>query len=248
MGRGISIFSSLKTRRREEEWMDGEGVDEKELVDALKFIRQINSVLGYTRTTLAHLEEFSGNWKAGERITILDVATGSADIPAAILEWARGKGFDVRIVGIDRHERTAAIAAREGDSQRLRIVRADALRLPFAEGSFDYCLTAMFLHHLDDEAIVRSLSEMNRVARRGVIVADLLRDRRALAWIKLFTLFSSPMVKHDAAVSVGQAFREGEVKKLGERAGLGFAKYRRHFGHRFVLAGEKEGAGRSEVS
>jgi ubiquinone/menaquinone biosynthesis C-methylase UbiE len=277
MSCGISIFSSLKNRRREEEWMDGEGVEEEELANALKFIRRINRLLGYTRTTVRHLEELSRNWRKGERVEILDVATGSGDIPVAVLEWAESNGFDVRVVGVDRHEKTVGIAARVGAScefartdrdakagealdrstrphptspegrgagqraERFSVVRADALRLPFESGSFDYCLTAMFLHHLDDEAVVQVLGEMNRVARRGVIVADLLRHRRALVCIKLLTLFSNPMVKHDAAVSVGQAFRKAEVKDLGDRAGLGFATYRRHFGHRFVLAGEKMG-------
>jgi hypothetical protein len=80
---------------------------------------------------------------------------------------------------------------------------------------------------------------MARVARRGVIAADLLRHRRAYAWITLFTAFAGPMVRHDARASVAQAFTKGEVLRLRERAGIGFADYHRHFGHRFVLAGER---------
>ena len=44
------------------------------------------------------------------------------------------------------------------------------------------------------------------------------------------------MVRHDARVSVRQAFTKPEVLQLRERAGVGFAQYFRHFGHRFVLA------------
>jgi hypothetical protein len=80
---------------------------------------------------------------------------------------------------------------------------------------------------------------MGRVARRGVIAADLLRHRRAYAWITLFTLASNPMVRHDARVSVAQAFNRAEVLDLRDRAGLQFAQFYRHFGHRFVLAGER---------
>ena len=113
------------------------------------------------------------------------------------------------------------------------------LNLPFDQAEFDYALTAMFLHHLDDDDVVRVLSTMSRVARRGIIAADLLRNSRAYAWITLFTLLANPMVKHDARVSVQQAFTEQEVKSLRDRAGIGFAEYYKHFGHRFVLAGEK---------
>jgi hypothetical protein len=71
-----------------------------------------------------------------------------------------------------------------------------------------------------------------------VIVADLLRHYRAYAWVWFFTLLSNPMVRHDAKASVGQAFVKTEVLRLRDEAGLNFARYHRHFGHRFVLAGE----------
>jgi hypothetical protein len=80
---------------------------------------------------------------------------------------------------------------------------------------------------------------MDRLSRRGVIAADLLRDRRAYFWIKQITRLSNPMVRHDAVVSVGQAFTESEIVALRDQAGLSYAKFHRHFAHRFVLAGEK---------
>jgi len=230
----------LATRRREAEWMDRDDVDPRELRRSLSFIRRVNTLLGYTRATISHLERFSRRWKPGERIDIVDLATGSGDVPRAVLRWARRCGYDVRIVGVDRHAETVAAAreADEGDA-RITIVRGDALDVPLADGSFDYALCSMFLHHLSDDEAVTVLSEMGRLSRRGLIAADLLRHRRAYAWVRALTLFSNPIVRHDAAVSVAQAFTREEVLVLRERAGLGFAHYYRHFGHRFVLAGEK---------
>lgn len=221
--------------------MDEPGADPEQLRRSLGFIRRINRLLGYTRATLWHLERFSRSWAKGERIDIVDLATGSADIPRAILKWARRKGFDVHIVGVDRH-RVTARAAEEGENDpRLRIVQADVFDLPFEAGSFDYALTAMFLHHLDGEQVVEVLRSMGRLARRGVIAADLLRHYRAYAWISLLSAFANPMVRHDAKASVGQAFRKSEVLRIRDQAGLNFARYYRHFGHRFVLVGERSG-------
>jgi 2-polyprenyl-3-methyl-5-hydroxy-6-metoxy-1,4-benzoquinol methylase len=228
----------LSTRRREAEWMDRPDADVGALRASLRFIRRVNTLLGYTRATLSHLRRFSRSWTTGQTIRILDVATGSADIPLAILKWARRRRFDVHIVGADLHPITVA-EANLHRCDRFSVVRADALDLPFADGSFDYALTAMFLHHLDDAEIVRALREMDRVARRGVIAADLIRNRRAYAWISLFTATADPMVRHDALVSVRQAFSRAEVLALGERAGLAYAGFFQHFAHRFVLAGEK---------
>jgi len=234
------FLPDVRTRRREPEWMDRPDVDPHDLRRSLRFIRIVNSLLRYTRATIAHLERFSRTWERDQAIRLIDFATGSADIPRAILRWADARGFQMEIIGIDLHPLTARIAEEGGSPDpRLRIVRADAMNVPFADASFDYALTAMFLHHLDDEQVVRVLREMDRVAARGMIAADLLRNRRAYAWIQLLTLGSNPMVRHDARVSVAQAFNRAEVLQLRERAGLTYTKFTRHFAHRFVLAGEK---------
>lgn len=233
----------LRQRRREPEWMDAADVDPATLADSLRFIRRVNSLLGYTRATISHLDRFSrGRWRRGERITMIDFATGSADVPLAIVAWARRRALDVHVVGLDLHETTCALArAATRHEPRIKIVRGDALDPPFDATSFDYALSSMFLHHLSDDDAVRVLAAMGRVARRGIIAADLLRRARAYAWISLLTLLSNPMVRHDARASVAQAFNEAEALQLRNRAGVAFAQLHRHFGHRFVLAGEKPG-------
>lgn len=237
---------NLPNRLRQHEWMDQGDVDPAALDHSLRFIRRINSLLGYSRATLSHLRRFSRAWAPGQRIALLDIATGSADIPLALARWAAHRGLDLQIVGLDRHPITANFAQRairtvSRNSHRppIQLIRADALSLPFADNSFDYVMTNMFLHHLDDADVVRVLREMDRVARCGIIVADLLRHRRALAWITLFTCLASPMLRHDATVSVQQSFTLPEILALRDRAGVDYARSFRHFGHRFVLAGEK---------
>ena len=235
-----SLARGLAHREREPEWMDEEDVDEHQLRRSLAFIRRVNGLFGYTRATLSHLDRFSKGWTRGERITIIDLATGSADVPRAIVQWGRRRGFELRVVAVDLHEKTirAAQQATAGES-RIHVVQCDALHLPFRAGSFDYAVCSMFLHHLSDDDAAAVLREMSRVARRGVLAADLLRHRRAYAWISLFTLWANPIVRHDARVSVLQAFSRAEVLALRERTGIRFLDYFKHFGHRFVLAGEK---------
>lgn len=239
----IIVFPDLSTRRREAEWMDGPSVDPAVLRESLRFIRRVNSWLRYTRATILHLERFSTRWRRDQTIRLIDFATGSADVPLAILEWADRRHWRVEIVGIDLHPTTSQIARETAAScrsdNRLTIVQADAMNAPFADGAFDYSLSSMFLHHLDESETVRVLREMDRVASRGIIAADLVRSRRAYAWLSLFTLMSNPMVRHDARVSVAQAFARDEVIALRDQAGVGYAQYHKHFGHRFVLAGEK---------
>jgi hypothetical protein len=47
------------------------------------------------------------------------------------------------------------------------------------------------------------------------------------------------MVRHDAVVSVRQAFRGPEIVDLANRAGVASVQYFVHFAHRFVLTGRK---------
>ena len=223
--------------------MDAPGVNPRDLERSLKFIRRINWFLGYSRTTLGYLRQFSKGWKSSDKISVLDVATGSADIPGAISVWARNRSMNVSLLAVDRHPHTARVAFNRAGN--LDVVQADARALPFADQSVDYVMTAMFIHHLSEADVVAVLKEMNRVARRGIIVSDLLRHKRAYAWITLFTLFANPMVVHDARVSVAQAFTKAEILELCRAAGLGYVKYRRHFGHRFVISGEKSEFGKS---
>jgi ubiquinone/menaquinone biosynthesis C-methylase UbiE len=219
--------------------MDDDDVDPRELDRALRYIKLINRLFGYTRSIIHHLKRFSRNWKPNQRIDIIDLATGSADIPRAILDWATKNNFNIHIVAVDRHPITTRTAAAQSNDPRLTIIQADVFQLPFADHSFDYGLTALFLHHLDEDQIVTVLKSMDRLTRRGIIAADLLRHRRAYLWIKLFTSLSSKMIQHDATVSVAQALTAPEVLALRDRANLPYTDLHRHFGHRFVLAGEK---------
>ena len=223
--------------------MDEADVDAGQLAGALAFIRRVNTALGYTRATVGHVARLAASLPAGRPLTVLDVATGSGDVPAALLAWARRAGRSVRVVGLDLHAGTLDLAAAHLTSVpaaaaggvAVPLVRGDALALPFADGAFDVVMTSMFLHHLPDAAVVAALREMARVAGHAVVAADLVRHPRAYAGIWLLTAASGPLLRHDARVSVRQAFTPDEIRRLAFAAGLRGAKTRLHFGHRFVL-------------
>jgi hypothetical protein len=80
---------------------------------------------------------------------------------------------------------------------------------------------------------------MDRVARVGIVVNDLVRSRRLLAWVSLLTLLARPHVRRDGELSVRAAFRREEILGVARRAGLGYLRYRPCFGHRFLLFGRK---------
>src|SRR4051794_11707683 len=120
----------LSTRQRQAEWMDEPDADPKLVAKSLRYIRRINWLFRYAHATVSHLDAFSRSWKPGQRITMIDLATGSADIPRSILRWADRRGIDLRIVGLDRHPTISREAWARARDPRLTIVRGDALDLP----------------------------------------------------------------------------------------------------------------------
>lgn len=234
----FKTLRSLSRRQQDAEWLDDPNADPELIRKSLIYIRRINILLRYTKATLSHLQRMSRSWPAGKTIRILDVGTGSADIPVAILKWARKRGFDVRVTGIDL-QKSVIDTAKLNDDSKLTLIVGNALQLPFADGGFDYVITNMFLHHLDEDVVVSVFREMNRVAAQGVIAADIIRCRGAYLGIIALTLLANPMVRHDARVSVRQAFNRDEILALRDRAGIGYACYYQHAGYRFVLTGEK---------
>jgi SAM-dependent methyltransferase len=222
--------------------MDAEDVTEQELEDSLRFIARVNRHLGGTRAVLGHLQRWSRHWRPGRCIRILDLGTGGGDIPAAIVRWAATKHHAVQVTALERHPLTLRLARKQLQAvPKVALVRGDALKPPFAPGSFDYVLASMFLHHLGDIEVLTVLKIMDDLALRGIIWNDLLRHRRALSWTWLLTRGQSPIVRHDATASVRAGFVKAEVLDLRRRLGLEHLQYHQHFGHRFTLAGQRRG-------
>jgi ubiquinone/menaquinone biosynthesis C-methylase UbiE len=218
----------LTRRHLVAELMDDPAVDVAQLHDALRFIRKINTRLGYNKQVVARVLH---GVEPTQHLTVLDVATGSADLPEALCK-AHAR---CRVVGLDNHASTLDFARRMVRDSRIELVTGDAMNLPFEDRSMDCVTSTLFLHHLPEELIVTALKEMKRVSRGKIVIADLIRSKRAYAWITLFTMGSSKMIRHDARASVRHALTMKEMMVLCERAGLSGAVITRTFGHRMLV-------------
>ena len=236
------------------EIMDQPDVAREDLAESLRFIRWVNRNLGGHASLLGHLKRWSRKWPRDRTITLLDIATGSADLPIAAQRWAQRAGFDLRITAIDAHETTLDLARRhvaeelgsdDPGHSGIELIQADALKLTdrFDVDAFDYVHAGLFLHHLQEIEIFTMLRMMDRLARAGIIWNDLIRSRIALVGIHLLTLGQPEIVKHDARVSVRAGFTRREVKEIRKRLGLEYCRYRANFlTQRFTLAGENQGS------
>lgn len=208
------------------------------MVEAHRMIQFVNRRLGGRQALVQTLEGFARGWRPEQTHTFLDVGTGSADLPVTVADWARERGHRVRIVALDLSWACCRFAREETRSYpEIEVLRGDVYRLPARDGDFDYVLTGMFLHHLSDEGIVRTLRVFDRIARRGVIIGDLLRRVRAYLWAKFFCSISkSRLAAHDGPVSVLRSFTPAEMRAYCAAAGIADPSITVHFGHRFICS------------
>lgn len=229
------------------ELMDEPGVSAEDLDLSLRYIRWVNRRLGGSRGLLRHLQAWSARWPRDRPVTLLDIATGSADIPIAARTWAVDRGFDLRITALDLHPTTLDLARRhvaKSGVDGITLLQADALRLmdPYGPDSFDYVHAGMFLHHLGQIEVLTVLRIMDRLARAGFVWNDLIRSRLAAAAVNVFLIGQPHIIRHDARASIRAAFTRADALDAARRVGITYARYRTLLGHRFTLAGEKPGA------
>jgi demethylmenaquinone methyltransferase/2-methoxy-6-polyprenyl-1,4-benzoquinol methylase len=108
----------------------------------------------------------------------LDLCCGTGDLA---LELAERVGPEGAVVGCDFSERMLELArrkARERGESQLRFEWADALELPYAEGSFDAVTVGFGARNLAD--FERGLAEMARVLKPGgrAVILEITQPRR----------------------------------------------------------------------
>jgi SAM-dependent methyltransferase len=234
------VISPRRWARASVELLDDPSADAATVVACLGDVARINRLFGGARAALVRLDGLLRTERTGAPLTLLDVGTGVGDIPAAAARLARRRGLDLRLLGVERHGAAASEAQRRNG---VATCVADGFRLPLGDRSVDYVLCSQLLHHFDADAAVRLVAELDRVARRGVVIADLRRSALAAAGIFLasFPLRLHPTTRRDGVISVFRGFTVAELGALCHAAGVR-AAVRRHAGFRLTAAWSPDGA------
>ena len=207
------------------EMMDRPQPVSAELERDLLNLRRLNRYFGSYHLIL----KFIRRWlKPGDRLSIVDLATGSGDIPRLIVDHARRIGTHVRVDALDRQGATLEIARELSNGYPEISYREANIMEPNLGKSYDLVLCSLVLHHFSEEDAVRVLERCRELSRRFVLVSDLRRGLPATIGVYLLTalIFREPMTRYDARLSAARAFSFAELRDLAERAGW------RNFGHK----------------
>ena len=179
---------------------------------------------------------------------LLDIGAGPGGIPLKLVRRcpaldAVGVDYSLNMVRAARRS-----AAEQGLDARATFLVADAGRLGFPDGCFDFVISNSVLHHLHEPLAV--FNEMARVAKPGGVV--LLRDLRRPSrlgfplHVRWFGRYYSGLMKKLYVDSVKAAYTGDELAGLLRRSALADARIffhqRTHLGFvRSGAAGDRTG-------
>jgi len=219
----------------------------EEVRDSLRDVERVNRHLGGYRVLLRHVRPFLAAHRGPRPFTLLDAATGSADQPVEVVKLARLMGVPIAVTAIDINIKMIRFSReRTRGFPEIRYVQCDIFSLPFAEGGFDLVTNSLSLHHFTREQVVALLARFGALGREGFVINDLHRSRVAYASIWLLTrlLTHNRLTRHDAPVSVMNAFTPAEFQAMASEAGIEGARVIRHFPYRIAVLGRSREAAR----
>lgn len=208
----------LKKRATEPELMDAAGFDRDLAEESFRFMAVVNRWFGGVRAVRRFVAAEAARAPRGRRLRVLDVGSGSCDIPIAVCAWARGRRIPVHFTCIESSEHAVRIARRglrRSPDLPITLIRGDIF-YHRPETPYDCAVGSMFFHHLAESDILRLIGRLRGFVRSSLLINDLQRSLANYAACRLLLPAFPFEVGHDALLSIRKGFREAELKDLLE--------------------------------
>lgn len=206
------------SRATEMEFLDRPDCDPLLAAASYRFMETVNSSFGGTRQVRQFLAAEIAGRSTGAPYRILDIGSGSCDIPLAAIRWSRACGIPLHFTCLEMADHAIDIArgqlARAGDPP-VQLLQEDVFTHQPAE-PYDYAVTSMCFHHFSNEQILMLLHRLRGFVRSSLLINDLQRSQLAsLATRLLLVVTAAPAgVRHDALLSIRRGFKIDELRTL----------------------------------
>lgn len=210
----------LKNRSTEKEIMDDLDIHGPVIDQTLKELNTINTWLGGNQISLHAIKKLVQG-KSSFHLT--DLGCGGGDIMMEIAEWARKKKIKATFTGIDANPHIVTYAQQNCKAYpEISILQQDIFSSTYAEHQTDIVHCCLFLHHFNEEELIRLFKLFKKQSTVGIVVNDLQRHPMAFYSIRLLTKWFSKsfMVRNDAAVSVARGFKKDELFDILSKAAI----------------------------
>ena len=199
------------------EQMDDPGGDVEMLERTYARFRLINAVVSNQRAVYRRWVRPCLSPTQTRRV--LDIGTGGADLPRALLRWARVDGLRLEVTAIDPDPRALDWALRQPAEPGLVLRRVSSSELADAGERFDVVTSNHVLHHLEGREFGALLADSERLAGDGGIAVhgDIERTRLGYLGFALGTLpfernlFAGSYIRADGLTSIRRSHTAAEL-------------------------------------
>jgi 2-polyprenyl-3-methyl-5-hydroxy-6-metoxy-1,4-benzoquinol methylase len=227
-------MADLAIRSRQDEQMDAPDLDPAVYEKVLHDLARINRFTFTAHPTIAFLRRAIGSAK---RFRLMDVGFGDGDVLRAVARWARKRGIEVDLVGVDLNEKSIQ-AARAATPPDLDIDYRAGDYLD-QKGPFDFITCIQTTHHMTDEQLLTLVRTMEKETRMGWLICDLHRHGFAYWGFPILArlLMVHRIVREDGRLSIARSFRPDEWRAILAEAGvpLDRVRIRRRFAFRLCV-------------
>lgn len=199
------------------EWMDLPQPVTDELNEDLANLRILNRRFGGVHAVMSPLQQ---RLTPDRSWSVLDLATGSADIPRAVATWCHSQQIALTIDAVDFQASTLEVAAEYCRGHDCIHFHQADIRTFAPTRTWDIVTCSLALHHFSESDAVRILCRAAALSTHAVIITDLRRSWLGTLSVDLLTAIwmRAPMTRNDARASVRRAFSFDEFAALARAA------------------------------
>jgi len=210
-------MATLAVRSRTEEQMDAADLDPATYAQVLHDLARVNRWTFTAQPTLRYLEHAT---RGLDHFRLLDVGFGDGDILRSIARWARRRGIEADLIGVDLNPRSVDVA-RAATPADLSITyqTGDYREVP---GKLDFIISSQVAHHMTDEQLRGFIQYMEANTARGWLISDLHRHWFSHSGFPLLArlMMVHPIVREDGTLSIARSFRPAEWRHILADAGI----------------------------
>ena len=198
------------------EFLDRPDCDPAHSAASYRLMEKVNCNFGGIRIVRRFLATETAGRPAGAPLRILDIGSGSCDIPLAVSRWARAKGIPLHFTCLEMAGHAVDIARGQlarANNPAVQLFQEDAFTHQPAE-PYDYAVASMCFHHFIDTQILTLLQRLRGFVRNSVLINDLHRSRLASMAARLLLSGTPAGVRHDALLSIRRGFKINELSAL----------------------------------
>jgi 2-polyprenyl-3-methyl-5-hydroxy-6-metoxy-1,4-benzoquinol methylase len=209
-------YGMFDVRATQPEFLDSKDCDPQLAYSSYRFMKWVNRFGGGTKAVKNYLAtEISRNGDS-RPVRILDIGSGTCDIPLAILKWARKRRQEIEFTCLETNETALKFA-----SENIERSGFDAIELKRqsifefdCRQSFDYAIGSMFFHHCRDEQILDLIEKLRSYMLKSLLINDLRRDLTSYASCRVLACSFSKGLRHDVLLSIRKGFKSEELSRL----------------------------------